>query len=299
MWALSRFLITFLNFLKNRHFLICLMKILTESASRRMINQVVQAHLTASFFHWPKALKKSILPIFLALSAHSTIDLFLNTKIELYLRSPQGVDQRIWIYAALSIFCGLFFPLLTTLFCAYGVMHSLREQTTLSHFKKPISLVSFLKQHIELSFLESLRAFGVSFLWGLLLIIPGIIKYSYYLLVPFVVIFSKKYHAGEVNALKLSETLSKKFWFKLNLYFALLFILNLILTSLFDQYLVFSQHPISASALTGVETVLVLFFHVLILKYFLHYLNEQEPSSEIETPLKEQSQTETSPLQGV
>ena len=67
-------------------------------------------------------------------------------------------------------------------------------------------------EKFELAFVETLRAWGKTFLWCFLFIIPGLIKYTYYLMAPFVVLFSRKYAAGEEDALKYSEQLSKKFW---------------------------------------------------------------------------------------
>jgi hypothetical protein len=81
------------------------------------------------------------------------------------------------------------------------------------HFYHKSPLLSFLKKHTELGLIESLRAFFKSVLWGFLFIIPGIIKMIRYQFVVYIVASSKKYEAGEVDALEASEKLTQgRFW---------------------------------------------------------------------------------------
>ena len=81
------------------------------------------------------------------------------------------------------------------------------------HFYHKSPLLSFLKKHTELGLIESLRAFFKSVLWGFLFIIPGIIKMIRYQFVVYIVASSKKYEAGELDALEASEKLSEgRFW---------------------------------------------------------------------------------------
>lgn len=81
------------------------------------------------------------------------------------------------------------------------------------HFYQKTSLTPFLKKHTELGLIESLRAFFQSVLWGFLFIIPGIIKMIRYQFVVYIVASSKKYEAGELDALEASEKLTEgRFW---------------------------------------------------------------------------------------
>lgn len=81
------------------------------------------------------------------------------------------------------------------------------------HFYHKSPLLPFLKKHTELGLIESLRAFFKSVLWGFLLIIPGIIKMIRYQFVVYIVASSKKYEAGELDALEASEKLTHgRFW---------------------------------------------------------------------------------------
>lgn len=62
---------------------------------------------------------------------------------------------------------------------------------------------------------ETFRAMGHVLLWSLLLIIPGIIVYTRLSFVPYIVLYSKEYQAGEVDCLALSKRLAKHVLFRL------------------------------------------------------------------------------------
>ena len=129
----------------------------------------------------------------------------------------------------------------------------------------------------ELSALESIRAWGYTFLWCFLFIIPGVIKYCYYLLAPLVVAFSKKYHCGAIDALDASTYIFKKIWPKYTSYlFVFGVFIPMILSTVFDEYLLFSSHYIWATFFIGINVVLIIFFHYLILEDFLNNLKEYE-----------------------
>ncbi len=137
-----------------------------------------------------------------------------------------------------------------------------------------------MTEKFELSLIETLRAWGKTFLWCFLFILPGLIKFTYYLMAPFVVLFSKRYAAGEVDALDYSEELSKKFWWRLNLWLTLFYlVIPLALSLVLDEYRLFQIHPLSAVASVLFESVLVFVFHFLILKLFIRYLDEAETTS--------------------
>ena len=174
----------------------------------------------------------------------------------------------IWVWGASSLISSLFFPLLISMLCSY----------TLSNFF--VSKKVLFSEKLELALVETLRAWGKTFLWCFLFIIPGLIKYSYYLMTLFVVLFSKKYAAGEVDALEHSEKISKKFWWRLNLWLTVFYlVIPLALSSSFDEYRLFTTHPLTATLSVLLDSVLVFTFHFLILKQFIKYLNEVENGS--------------------
>ncbi len=81
------------------------------------------------------------------------------------------------------------------------------------HFSNKSSLLPYLKKYTELGLIESLRAFFQAVLWGFLFVIPGIVKMIRYQFVIYIVAASKKYEAGDLEALDASEKLTQgRFW---------------------------------------------------------------------------------------
>lgn len=220
-------------------------------------------------------LKIAFLPIFLALLISGSLDQFINSKIEAILRSPQGLSQTIWFYGAVSIFSSLFFPAIISFFASFGLARSIQD-FEYSQFV-PASFDRFFSENFELSFLETIRAWGKTFLWTFVFIIPGIVKFFLYLPVPFVVFFSKRYHAGEVDALKLAQKIAKKYWFWFLIYMLMFtFILPMTLSLGMDQYRVFREYFVYASLLTAIDAVVVIVFHYYILKLILKFIKDDE-----------------------
>lgn len=210
----------------------------------------------------------NFLLIFLAGIAAALVDQSLNRKIELVIKSPDGLSNMIWVWGIASLASSLFFPLLISMLCAYTLSLAFASKTAL------------MKDKFELALVETLRSWGKTFLWCFVFIIPGLIKYTYYLMAPFVVMFSKQYEQGEVDALELSEKISKKFWWRLNVWLTLFyFFVPLALSSGLDEFKTFQLHPLSATACVLFETILVFVFHFLILRLFLRYLHEVENGS--------------------
>lgn len=248
---------------------------LTLSSTETMINHVVSTNYDSSLFSFKKSVGLSFLPITLVLFIATNIDQFLNSKIEFILKSQDAFPAILWLWVALSITSSFLFPLLATVIASYNISRTLKT-SDLSVYR-PQSLTSFVSHTFELSLLESLRAFGSACLWGLLFVIPGIIKYSYYLLTPFVVFFSQKYQKGEVDALEMSKIISKKFWWKLNaLIVVFAFLVPVILSTSFDEYTSFKNHFLSASVLVAVSALVTIVFHYLILKNFFVHLAKEE-----------------------
>lgn len=225
--------------------------------------KVVNKSLLYSF---PTALKSGFLLIFSVMLASSFFQQILDKKIETALLSNEGINSSIWLWGGLSMLLALFFPLLIGLFCSYFLSHDQNKK-----------MKTFIADNVELSFIESLRAWGKSFLWFFVFIIPGFVKYVFYFLTPYVVYFSRRYKLGDVDALQLSEEIFKKNWL---IYLMLIIIFTLILPALLasgmDEYRLFAEHPVSAVASVLLETVLILFFHYLILKKMTNYLEQKK-----------------------
>lgn len=213
--------------------------------------------------------RPGFLLVFLALLASTLIDQSLNKQIETLIQSTNGLTNMIWFWGALSLLSAIVLPLVCTLLCCH----------TLANIK--VSPLSFIQTNFELSLIETLRAWGKTFLWCFLFIIPGLIQFTYYMMAPFVVMFSKKYRAGEVDALDYSKKLTKKFWHRLNFWLLIFyFFVPLAISSVLDEKQLFRSHPIMATLIVVLETFIYFLFNFLILKLFLKYLNEFEPPTE-------------------
>ena len=240
-----------------------------------MMNHVVSNEQNLRTFNIFTTLKIAFVPIFLALLISGSLDQFINSKIEAILRSPQGLSQTIWFYGAVSIFSSLFFPLIVTFFASFALARSIQD-TEYGQFV-PKSLSGFFKDNFELSFLETIRSWGKTFLWTFLFIIPGIVKFFFYMPTPFVVFFSKRYQAGEVDALKLAQKIAKKYWFWLLVYMTMFtFVLPMTLSLSMDQYRVFREYIVFATLLTAIDAVIVIVFHYYILKLILKFIKEDD-----------------------
>lgn len=212
------------------------------------------------------AMKSGFVLIFSATLIFTVLQQYLDSKIEKIIQSPTGLDSMIWFWGFLSLLTALLFPLLQSLLCSFYL-------TVEFSIDKNIKL--FFSRFFEMSLIEVLRSWGKSFLWFLLFIIPGLIKYSYYMLAPFVVLFSKLYQIGKVDALELSEIIFKKYWIYFSVQFFLFyFLMPVVLSTALDQYRTFNAHPFSASGTLAFETLMILFFHYLILRKVFQHLNE-------------------------
>lgn len=206
-----------------------------------------------------------ILLIFLALMLTTFTDQYLNKQIELVIRSPEGLSNSIWGWALLTILNSLLSPLIISMFCSLAIAPNLAPKKV------------FFQKKFELALIETLRLWGFTTLWSLLFIIPGVYKYSVYMLSPLVVMFSKKYENGEIDALKYSQQIAKKFYGKLN-FILLVFVFAIPVASsiVFDEFKLFNLHPWAATASVALDTLVIILFHYILLKYFLKYLNEVE-----------------------
>lgn len=132
--------------------------------------------------------------------------------------------------------------------------------------------------------IETMRSGGKLILWFFVFIIPIFWKYLHYFLTPFVVMFSKRYERGEVDALEYSTELSKKVFWRLQLWLAIFyFIIPGLVSILLDEKRVFIISPVTATLCVALETVILFAYHYFVLKLFLPYLNEMENPPSIMT----------------
>ncbi len=229
-----------------------------------MLNHGVVENSEISYF---KALKSCFLLIFLASFLFKFSDQLITQQIEIMMKSEDGLTTALWGWLSIWMIISILFPIFITLTCVFAL-----------RIKYFTSFKQFIQQHLEMTLLETLRSWGKSFLWGLLFIIPGFIKMSFYLLVPYIVILNTDYKKGSIDALKLSEKISKKYWLKISFLFFIFFIFIPIFSStFFDEWQVFDKHFLTAILFTAFDSILILLFNYLILKNFLNEIFIHSP----------------------
>ena len=194
----------------------------------------------------------------------------ITRHVEHLISSKDGLTGMIWVWAGLSLLSTILFPLLTALLCSFCII------------KSDKGIPDFFSENLELSLIETLRSWGKAFLWTFVFIIPGIKKFINYTLTPYVVFFSKRYKAGEVDALAYSTQITKKYWKAVNLWITFYFVVvPLIFYVLFEDYRLFSAYPIAATGLVLLKTIMEYLFNFSMLQILVKYLNETEFIPEI------------------
>ncbi len=192
------------------------------------------------------------LPAFFLLAASTWIDQLLASFLEASLRAESGQLQRLMIAAGFSMLNGLIFPPLILSLFLYSLLKIRKIET---------NFTSFASRCLEQIYIESLRAWGSTLLWGLLFIFPAFIRMFQLTLVPFVVAISKSYERGEVDALQTSSKLVSKAWLKIGLLLTgFHFVIPVLESIFFDSWRSFLETPVSAAFLV----ILDLFFFIIL-----------------------------------
>jgi hypothetical protein len=137
----------------------------------------------------------------LALFLFSTI-LNLGTQDAMQLLTQRQETERV-VYQLTEGLWSLIEGVLFILILSWGIpkVRAPRNAEILAEpFKEPY-VWSFLAEY--------LRFLAQVLMYGLLLVIPGFVRYWQLIFVPFIALFSRAYRAGNVDALKLSETLTR------------------------------------------------------------------------------------------
>lgn len=197
-----------------------------------------------------KVFKKVFLPLFALVVLSSNIDQYLNLKMETALRDPLGVQTQVIYYGFFSILSSVLFPVLLVSIALYA-LNNLDSTTR--------TLQDFWDKYLNQMYIETLRAWGKTLQWTLLLIIPGIWKYVELSMVPFVVTSSQAYDEGRIDALKGSAQVVRRRWFVI---LAILVLFHLfipgVLTTVFDAYRLIWKTPLQSLLLSALDTYLLL-----------------------------------------
>ncbi|MFV3409795.1 hypothetical protein ACNH6C_14385 [Bdellovibrio bacteriovorus] len=170
--------------------------------------------------------------------------------METALRDPLGVQTQVIYYGFFSILSSVLFPVLLVSIALYA-LNNLDSTTR--------TLQDFWDKYLNQMYIETLRAWGKTLQWTLLLIIPGIWKYVELSMVPFVVTSSQAYDEGRIDALKGSAQVVRRRWFVI---LAILVLFHLfipgVLTTVFDAYRLIWKTPLQSLLLSALDTYLLL-----------------------------------------
>jgi hypothetical protein len=176
----------------------------------------------------------------------------LTSRIENELGSMDGASIWIWLYGIASMLISTIEPCVVLVLCLACLRSDFKWQKSLSYF---LQLVK-----------ESCRAMGHSIWWGLLLVVPGIIRFLQFSFIPFVIFFDAEYSLGKKDALKESTKLVNKRFIPV-LLIVLLFTVGLpfILSSL-DEWSLILKHPFTALGLVLVDGFMTVLSILLLLR---------------------------------
>lgn len=201
-------------------------------------------------------------------------DQLITTQMERLIGSKNGLSNMIWFWGSVSLVNAILLPMITALISSFMVV---------DFDKKPAGSLEFSAEHFELLTIETLRSWGKSFLWSFVFVLPGVWKFFTYTLTPYVVLFSKKYAAGEVDALEYSEYICKKNWKAVNKWLTVFYLVVPIASYfLFEPFRILAQTPVRATILIFVKTVVELAFHYQMLKILIEFINKNEIEEQFE-----------------
>lgn len=221
-------------------------------------------------------LKSVFTPLFLlifsALFLSTLTEQILTKKVEALISSKDGLSNMIWVYVGISLLSAIFFPLITAMLSSFSIL-----KESLQAKNPQVSAGAFIADKIELSIIETLRAWGTAFLWSFVFILPGIWKLIAYILTPYVVMFSKKYQEGKVDALEYSSKICKAYFKRVNWWLTVFYLfVPVVLYFVGEPYRLIMKTPVPATALVFVRTIVEYLFHYYMIQVFIDFINEYE-----------------------
>lgn len=192
--------------------------------------------------------QKIIIPLYFLVVLGGLSEQWIARQIQNQLAGAPGA--WLYLYGFFSLIFSLLFPSLLALILGFGLKKSFRIQKGL------VSPQAEMNQLL----IETTRSWGQILGSLLLLIVPGLIRYLQLIFVPYVVLFSKEYSQGRRDALRRSSEIFHKNLFRT---LAVLVVLQLFLPALisavFQEHKSYLDHPFSALAIAGIDTLVVLF----------------------------------------
>ncbi len=210
--------------------------------------------MTAYWKTFFKSLLRIGLPLFVLTVIGAVIDQWITGRMEDMLLSPEGTSRLVWLYGGISMIWSLLYPLAALILILWSVQSQ--------------PFLKFWSQTFPQSLIELMRAWGKSMTWSFLFIIPGLVRFIQYLFVPMIVCMDPAYAQGQREALQYSRQLSKGQFAKLAGFFILTTMLVPALLTIFDEWKIFSAHPLSALMICVLEMLLNLCFSLWLLRIY-------------------------------
>jgi hypothetical protein len=222
------------------------------------------------------SLKSVFTPLFLlifsALFLSTLTEQILTKKVEALISSKDGLSNMIWVYVGISLLSAILFPLITAMLSSFSIL-----KESLKSINPHVSAGRFIADKIELSLIETMRAWGTAFLWSFVFILPGIWKLIAFILTPYVVMFSKKYQAGEVDALEYSTKICKAYFKRVNWWLTVFYLfVPVVLYFVGEPYRLIMKTPAQATVLVFIRTIVEYLFHYYMIQVFIDFINEYE-----------------------
>jgi hypothetical protein len=181
----------------------------------------------------------SLFILFILSMLTNILDQHLNLKLQSEMRSESS-----------HFFLIIFAIIFTNLFSIF-----IQEAVFLTNIQRYPSLPQFsmCTRYFDL-IKENLKAIGSASLWMFLFVIPGLIRWIQYSLLPLIIFINPEYQNGEREALSFSRTLIKKLSWKFY-FFWILFncIIPLILSIFGGEFESFRETPLSAILLSSIQ----------------------------------------------
>jgi hypothetical protein len=208
-----------------------------------------------SFFRrFVTVLKRAGLPLLVISIFSSFLEQILTQVMEREMTSMSGASPLVWVYGGASILLSVLNPILISLFVIAAL--------------KPVPVGHSLLQHGAQVTKEILRSAGKSISWGLLLIVPGVVRFIQFSFVCFVVLLDPEYELGKRDALKQSTQLVNRSFFQVLGVLILFSIVFPVLLTSFDEYTLFLVHPMAALGFCCLDVVLSTACLLLLLKIY-------------------------------
>jgi hypothetical protein len=221
-------------------------------------------------------LKSVFTPLFLlifsAFFLSTLTEQILTKEVEALISSKDGLSNMIWVYVGISLLSAILFPLITAMLSSFSIL-----KESLKSINPQVSAGGFIADKIELSLIETMRAWGTAFLWCFVFILPGIWKLIAFILTPYVVMFSKKYQEGEVDALEYSTKICKAYFKRVNWWLTVFYLfVPVVLYFIGEPYRLIMKTPVPATALVFIRTIVEYLFHYYMIQVFIDFINKYE-----------------------